>query len=40
MAEWMGHKSIEETYRTHRHLMPGSITKAAGILDAGLWEAA
>lgn len=36
----MGHKSIEETYRTYRHLMPGSIIKAARILDAGLWEAA
>ncbi|CAM5429287.1 site-specific integrase [Streptomyces hirsutus] len=36
----MGHKSIEETYRTYRHLMPGSIAKAARILDAGLWEAA
>ncbi|WP_230883169.1 site-specific integrase [Streptomyces venezuelae] len=40
VAEWMGHKSIEETYRTYRHLMPGRITKAARILDAGLWEAA
>ena len=40
VAEWMGHKSIEETFRTYRHLMPGSITKAARILDAGLWEAA
>ncbi|MFI0041277.1 tyrosine-type recombinase/integrase [Streptomyces mutabilis] len=40
VAEWMGHKSIEETYRTYRHLMPGSITKAARILDASLWEAA
>lgn len=28
VGEWMGHKSIEETYRTYRHLMPGSITKA------------
>jgi hypothetical protein len=35
-----GHKSIEEMYRTYRHLMPGSITKAARILDASLWEAA
>ncbi|MFB6841806.1 hypothetical protein [Streptomyces sp. NPDC056361] len=26
--------------RAYRHLMPGSITKAARILDAGLWEAA
>ncbi|MFF5546273.1 tyrosine-type recombinase/integrase [Streptomyces olivaceoviridis] len=40
VAEWMGHKSIEETYRTYRHLMPGSITKAARSLDAGLWDAA
>lgn len=40
VAEWMGHKSIEEMYRTYRHLMSGSITKAARILDAGLWEAA
>lgn len=40
VAEWMGHKSIEETYRTYRHLMPGTITKAARILDAGLWAAA
>ncbi|GGL65842.1 integrase [Streptomyces fumigatiscleroticus] len=40
VAEWMGHKLIEETYRTYRHLMPGSITKAARILDAGLWDAA
>ncbi|WP_345609799.1 tyrosine-type recombinase/integrase [Streptomyces sanyensis] len=40
VAEWMGHKSIEETYRTYRHLMPGGITKAARILDADLWEAA
>lgn len=40
VAEWMDHKSIEETFRTYRHLMPGSITKAARILDAGLREAA
>ncbi|MCX5415912.1 tyrosine-type recombinase/integrase [Streptomyces sp. NBC_00059] len=39
VAEWMGHKSIEETYRTYRHLMPGSIARAARILDAGLWAA-
>ncbi|MFC9914079.1 tyrosine-type recombinase/integrase [Streptomyces sp. NPDC059862] len=40
VKEWMGHKSIEATYRTYRHLMPGSITKAARILDAGLWKEA
>ncbi|MFC9620566.1 hypothetical protein ACFTXM_11375 [Streptomyces sp. NPDC056930] len=28
------------TCRTHRHLMPGSISKAARVLDAGLWDAA
>ncbi|MFC9463190.1 tyrosine-type recombinase/integrase [Streptomyces coelicoflavus] len=27
VAERMGHKSIEKTYRTYRHLMPGSITR-------------
>ncbi|WP_263419946.1 site-specific integrase [Streptomyces venezuelae] len=37
---WMGHKFIEETYRTYRHLMPGSTTKAGRILGAGLWAAA
>ncbi|MFJ4710015.1 tyrosine-type recombinase/integrase [Streptomyces anulatus] len=36
VAEWMGHNSIEETYRTYRHLMPGSIAKAARTLDTGL----
>ncbi|MFC9061815.1 tyrosine-type recombinase/integrase, partial [Streptomyces sp. NPDC057074] len=40
VAQWMGHKSIEKTYRTYRHLMPGSITKAARVLAAGLWDAA
>ncbi|MEU1322175.1 MULTISPECIES: tyrosine-type recombinase/integrase [Streptomyces] len=36
VAEWMGHKSIEETYRTYRHLVPGSITKAARIRRSAL----
>lgn len=40
VEEWMGHKSIEETYRTYRHLMPGSITEAARTLDVGLRAAA
>ncbi|MFF8408905.1 tyrosine-type recombinase/integrase [Streptomyces omiyaensis] len=40
VAEWVGHESVEETNRTYRHLMPGSITKAARILDAGPREAA
>ncbi|MFF0435583.1 tyrosine-type recombinase/integrase [Streptomyces sp. NPDC004327] len=29
VAEWMGHKSIEETYRTYRHLTPGSTASSA-----------
>ncbi|MFB7950553.1 tyrosine-type recombinase/integrase [Kitasatospora phosalacinea] len=36
VAEWMGHRSIEITFKTYRHLMPGSIGKAAKILDLGL----
>ncbi|MGQ4513179.1 tyrosine-type recombinase/integrase [Streptomyces sp. DW26H14] len=36
VAEWMGHRSIDITFQTYRHLMPGSITKAAKILDLGL----
>ncbi|WP_411074895.1 hypothetical protein [Streptomyces sp. cmx-4-7] len=40
VVERMGHKSMEETYRTYRHLMPGMIIETARILGAGLWEAA
>ncbi|WP_180357105.1 tyrosine-type recombinase/integrase [Streptomyces sp. TLI_146] len=36
VAEWMGHKSIEVTYRIYRHLLPGSISRAAKILNDGL----
>ncbi|MFD9483390.1 tyrosine-type recombinase/integrase [Streptomyces sp. NPDC059991] len=36
VAEWMGHKSIEVTYRIYRHLLPGSIARAAKILNEGL----
>lgn len=36
VAEWMGHRSIEVTYRIYRHLMPSSIGRAAKILDGGL----
>ncbi|MET9431695.1 tyrosine-type recombinase/integrase [Streptomyces sp. NPDC003036] len=36
VAEWMGHKSIEVTFKTYRHLMPGSIGSAAQVLDLGL----
>ncbi|MFZ3572326.1 tyrosine-type recombinase/integrase [Streptomyces sp. BH097] len=36
VAEWMGHKSIEVTYRTYRHLMPSSIGRAARLLNSGI----
>ncbi|MER6492914.1 tyrosine-type recombinase/integrase [Streptomyces griseorubiginosus] len=36
VAEWMGHKTIEVTYKIYRHLMPGSIGKAAKILNLDL----
>jgi integrase len=36
VAEWMGHKSIEITFKTYRHLMPGTLGQAAKLLDLGL----
>ncbi|MFJ4850771.1 MULTISPECIES: tyrosine-type recombinase/integrase [unclassified Streptomyces] len=36
VAEWMGHKSLDITFKIYRHLMPGSIGRAAQILDIGL----
>ncbi|MER6820074.1 tyrosine-type recombinase/integrase [Streptomyces cellulosae] len=36
VAEWMGHNSIEEMYRTYRHLMSGSMAKAARIFGCRL----
>ncbi|WP_369251148.1 tyrosine-type recombinase/integrase [Streptomyces sp. R41] len=36
VAEWMGHRSLDITFKIYRHLMPGSIGKAAKILDVGL----
>lgn len=36
VAEWMGHKSINMTFRIYRHLMPASIGRAAKLLDEGL----
>ncbi|MFF2658169.1 tyrosine-type recombinase/integrase [Kitasatospora sp. NPDC058032] len=36
VAEWMGHKSIDVTFKIYRHLMPGSISRAAELLDLGL----
>lgn len=40
VAEWMGHKSIEVTFRIYRHLMPASIGRAARLLDRGLHDLA
>ncbi|TWF90589.1 phage integrase family protein [Streptomyces brevispora] len=36
VAEWMGHTSIDVTFNIYRHLMPGSIGKAAKLLDVGM----
>jgi hypothetical protein len=32
----MGHKTIEVTFKIYRHLMPGSISKAAKIINLDL----
>ncbi|TQF07090.1 tyrosine-type recombinase/integrase [Kitasatospora acidiphila] len=36
VAEWMGHRSVDITFKVYRHLMPGSIGRAAQVLDLGL----
>ncbi|MFD4951292.1 tyrosine-type recombinase/integrase [Streptomyces sp. NPDC058451] len=36
VAEWMGHKNINMTFRIYRHLMPASIGRAAKLLNEGL----
>ncbi|MFM9373393.1 tyrosine-type recombinase/integrase [Streptomyces sp. Da 82-17] len=36
VAEWMGHKNINMTFRIYRHLMPASMGRAARLLDAAL----
>ncbi|MEV7085818.1 tyrosine-type recombinase/integrase [Streptomyces sp. NPDC093085] len=36
VADWMGHKNINMTFRIYRHLMPASIGRAARILNDGL----
>ncbi|MEV8099892.1 tyrosine-type recombinase/integrase [Kitasatospora sp. NPDC085879] len=36
VAEWMGHRSLDITFKIYRHLMPGSIGRAAKVLDVGL----
>ena len=33
VAEWMGHKNIDVTFKIYRHLMPGAISTAATILN-------
>lgn len=33
VADWMGHKSLDVTFKIYRHLMPGSIASAASSLD-------
>ncbi|MEV5843493.1 site-specific integrase [Streptomyces sp. NPDC051985] len=40
VAEWMGHRNIAVTFRIYRHLMPGSISSAAQILNHNLALAA
>lgn len=36
VAEWMGHKNIDITFKVYRHLMPGTLEQAAKVLDLGL----
>ncbi|MFF3372001.1 tyrosine-type recombinase/integrase [Streptomyces sp. NPDC002680] len=36
VAEWMGHKNINMTFKIYRHLMPASIGRAAKALNEGL----
>ncbi|KOT37295.1 integrase [Streptomyces caelestis] len=33
VAEWMGHKNIDVTFKIYRHLMPGTISTAATTLN-------
>ncbi|WP_019546557.1 tyrosine-type recombinase/integrase [Streptomyces sulphureus] len=36
VAEWMGHRSVDITFRIYRHLLPGSIGRAAETLNLAL----
>lgn len=36
VADWMGHSDINITFRAYRHLLPGSISKAAALPNNGL----
>jgi integrase len=39
LSTYLGHSSVTITYDRYGHLMPGSETKAAGLLDAYLARA-
>lgn len=34
VAQWLGHKDINETYRTYGHLVPNAVGRAVAALDA------
>ncbi|CAN3978181.1 hypothetical protein KPATCC21470_0804 [Kitasatospora purpeofusca] len=36
VADWMGHRDVKVTFTHYRHLMPGSISRAAEALNLGL----
>ncbi|GGS48177.1 hypothetical protein GCM10010221_54140 [Streptomyces parvus] len=36
VADWMGHRSLDITFKICRHLMPDSIGRAARILNLDL----
>ncbi|MFF0335037.1 tyrosine-type recombinase/integrase [Streptomyces fimicarius] len=36
VAEWMDHRSLGITFKIYRHLMPGSIGRAAKVLNVDL----
>jgi integrase len=42
VAQWLGHKDINETYRTYGHLVPNAADRAVAALDAEYaeWSAA
>ncbi|WP_157245649.1 tyrosine-type recombinase/integrase [Nonomuraea typhae] len=39
VARRLGHKDINETYKTYAHLLPDEYAKAAKVLDAAYREA-
>jgi len=42
VAQWLGHRDINETYRTYGHLVPNAVGRAVAALDAEYaeWSAA